>query len=188
MIVIRPLQAQDIPALSQIDPSFIAHTVLRITRQGDRPFAGWQVQEEPLAAPFHKGRAYDFDPTEQANIRARHEAGHALQLVLEDAGHIRGILDVAQEDWRRTAWIWNLMLDQSIRGQGYGRLLIDRTIQWAKTRRLWAILLETQSNNTPANHFYAHMGFELIGVNELFYTDHDSQRDEIALFWGLKIR
>jgi ribosomal protein S18 acetylase RimI-like enzyme len=115
-------------------------------------------------------------------------AGDCLIEVVEKNKQLVGILDVAEEQWRNTAWIWNIMLDVEMRRQGLGRQLMQRTIDWAKQRRLRAILLETQSNNTPACHFYARLGFQLIGINELFYTNQDMERQEVALFWGYPLR
>jgi ribosomal protein S18 acetylase RimI-like enzyme len=65
--------------------------------------------------------------------------------------------------------------------------LMQHTISWARERGLRAILLETQTNNTPACRFYARLGFELIGINEIFYTNSDLERGEVALFWGYKL-
>jgi GNAT superfamily N-acetyltransferase len=106
--------------------------------------------------------------------------------VLEDPtqGRLLGIVDVAREHWRNTGWIWNLMLDESLRGQGWGRQLFERALAWARREKLRALMLETQSNNTPACHFYARLGFQLVGVNTLFYTNQDIALDEVALFWA----
>jgi ribosomal protein S18 acetylase RimI-like enzyme len=186
MLTIRPLQESDIPQLVDINPNFVAYTVIEIERDGTPPLVGWRLREVPLAIPFQKGNAYDFDAAERENIRGRLQQSNTLLEVVEDAltKRLLGILDVEEEKWRRAAWVWNLMLDEQIRGRGIGRQLVERTIAWARGRKLRAILLETQSNNTPACHFYARMGFQLIGVNDLFYTNHDRERQEIALFWG----
>jgi GNAT superfamily N-acetyltransferase len=183
---LRPLTPADIPQLRQINPRFMAHTVLKVDRMGPLPFAGWALREVPLEVPFDKGAAYDFDSIEQQNIRERLEAGGNLIEVLEDPtqGRLLGIVDVAREHWRNTGWIWNLMLDESLRGQGWGRQLFERALAWARREKLRALMLETQSNNTPACHFYARLGFQLVGVNTLFYTNQDIALDEVALFWA----
>lgn len=183
----RKMILQDIDRLVEIRPTFTAHTVIKVIPQGEAPFGGWVLREEALAVPFHKGRAYDFNPLERQNIRERYRQSETTLLeVVENiqTGRLVGLLDVEEEQWRHTAWVWNLMLDVDVRRQGIGRKLIEKTIIWAKQRHLRAILLETQSNNTPACHFYARMGFTLIGVNTLFYSNHDLEDDEVALFWG----
>ncbi|MFP4320930.1 MAG: GNAT family N-acetyltransferase [Anaerolineales bacterium] len=183
---VRPLRREDIPRLTEINPTFTAQTVLRISRTGASPFQGWHLEEIPRQTPFHKGRAYDFDAQERAHINRRHAQAIHLQEVVEDPakGKLVGILDVEYESWRHTAWIWNLMLDVNTRGRGLGRLLFQHTLAWSRQHGLRAILLETQSNNTPACRFYAHLGFQLVGVHDIFYTNDDRQREEVALFWA----
>ena len=184
--LIRPLIQRDIPHLTPINPTFTANTRLQVQRQGTYPFHGWQLNEVLLEKPFDKKHGYDFDTIEQENIRQRLQKPHTLLEVVVDKSPqtLVGILDVEEESWRQAAWIWNIMLDVSARGEGLGRHLIQRTIDWAKQRRLRAILLETQSNNTPACHFYAHLGFKLVGINDMFYTNQDIEQQEVALFWG----
>jgi RimJ/RimL family protein N-acetyltransferase len=189
MFRFRPLTANDIPRLTEINPTFSADSVIQVARVGQAPWQGWHLQEVPLAHPFHKGDAYDFDAIERDNIAQRLGAGDGLLEVVEQAatGRLVGCLDVEWEHWRRSAWIWNAMLDVSVRRQGLGRQMIERTIQWARAKELRAIFLETQSNNPPACHFYARLGFQLVGVNDLFYTNHDLANQEVALFWALTL-
>jgi streptothricin acetyltransferase len=189
MYTLRPLTDVDIPRLVEINPTFLAHTYIHVERDTSAPFAGWKLTELPLAQPFDKKTGYDFDGQEQQNIRGRYHQPNTLLEVAENAltGRLMGILDVEEEGWRKTAWIWNLMLDVEARGQGLGRKFINHTIEWARGRKLRAILLETQSNNTLACHFYARMGFRLVGVNEMFYTNHDIEDREVALFWGYSL-
>ncbi len=184
--VVHRLALEDIPRLAEINPTFTSHTVLHIQRSGAPPFMGWQLQERPRAQPYHKGRAYDFDSQEQDNIRRRHTQADTLLEVVEDArtGRLVGVLDVEHEAWRQTAWIWNLMLDLGVRRQGIGAHLVQRTLDWARARQLRAILMETQSNNTPACHFYARMGFQLVGIHDTYYTNRDLEKEEVALFWA----
>ena len=186
MFTIRPLIDSDIPHLIQINPTFIAHTALEIQAAGSPPFSTWTLREVALDTPFDKGAGYDFDPVEQKNIQERfHKPNTFIEVVEEtQTGRLVGILDMEEESWRYAAWVWNLMLDVRVRGNGLGRRLHSDAIDWARKRRLRAVMLETQSNNTPACHFYAHLGYQLIGINTLFYTNRDIERGEVALFWG----
>jgi len=186
MYAVRPLRAADVPRLAEINPTFQAQTVLRRERYGTPPFLSWRLYEAPLPAPFEKGSAYDFDANERHHIAQRLANPNTLLEVVENPhnGRLVGILDVEEEHWRQSAWVWNLMLDTSIRGAGMGRRLVENCLAWARGRRLRAVLLETQSNNTPACHFYAHMGFQLVGLHEAFYTNADIAQDEFALFWA----
>lgn len=184
--IIRSMQLDDIPRLALLRPGFQSDTVIEVQRSGTGFEVGWQLREVGREETFDKGQGYDFDAEEQRNVRERLLASDSLlEVVLStETQQIVGVLDVATEDWRRVAWIWNLMLDQSVRRRGLGRILLRRAIAWAKQLKLRAVMLETQTNNVPACKFYAQMGFQLVGINDAFYTNRDYQRQEIALFWS----
>lgn len=188
--LIRPMRMNDVPRLIEIDPSFTSDSVLRVQRSGEGYELAWKLLEVPLSKPFHKGSAYDFDATERSNIQQRLQRPDSLEEVVIDreSGRVVGILDITIEDWRRIAWIWNLMLDRTVRGLGIGRRLVEHSVEWARYRELRAVMLETQTNNVPACKFYLHLGFQLVGVNDAFYTNDDYQRDEIALFWSYSLQ
>ncbi len=185
---IRPMSGDDIPRLAEIRPGFVSPTALHVERSGAGIESGWRLVERPLPEPFDKGSAYDFDRTEQANIRRRFERGDGLHLVVEYGGRLAGILDVTPEEWNSTAWVWNLMLDTGIRGQGIGRELFRRAVEWARRLGYRALIFETQSNNVPACKFYAALGCRLDGLRETLYTNDDIARGEVALFWVYPIR
>jgi len=182
------MSGDDIKRLPEICPSFVSPTVLAVERSGAGVESGWRLVEHPLPEPFDKGSGYDFDPTEQANIRRRFERGDGLHLVVEYRGRLAGILDVTPEEWNSTAWVWNLMLDTGIRGQGIGRELFRRAVEWARRMGYRALIFETQSNNVPACKFYAALGCRLDGLRETLYTNDDITRGEVALFWVYPIR
>lgn len=188
--LIRAMQPEDIPHLAEIRPGFTSNSVLRVEKTGEGIEVGWRLVETKLDIPFEKGHSYDFDTHEQHNIAQRLAKPDSLEEVVVNTatGKIAGVLDVAIEEWRRVAWIWNIMLDIETRGRGIGRKLIEHTIDWALQRHLRAVMLETQTNNVPACKFYAQMGFQLVGINDAFYTNHDVERDEIALFWNYPLK
>ncbi|MBI5930101.1 MAG: GNAT family N-acetyltransferase [Chloroflexi bacterium] len=187
---IRPMLPEDIELLADIRPGFITDTILKIERLGQGLEQGWRLVETKLATPYEKGAGYDFTPEERQNIAERLAQNNTLMEVAveKNTGKIVGVLDVEEELWRNTVWIWNIMLDVDARGQGIGREMIQHTISWGRRRGLRAILLETQTNNVPACKFYLRMGFQLAGINTAFYTNQDMERDEIALFWVFPLR
>src|SRR5687767_655268 len=108
MVMIRHLRAADIPRLIEIRPGFVAETVLRVQKTGTPPFETWLLHEETLETPFDKGIGYDFDATERKNIRTRLGQDNTLiEVAVDDqTGRLVGILDIEEEDWRRTVWVW----------------------------------------------------------------------------------
>ncbi len=180
---IRPLTEADIPRLEEIQPGFVSETVLDVERLGSGLEVGWRLVERQLPEPFDKGGSYDFDYTEQENVRKRLRRGDGLHLVVEWEGRLVGLLDATPERWNNTVLVWNLMLDQSIRRRGIGRALFHRAVAWARPRGYRALVFETQTNNLPACRFYAALGCELEGIRTAYYTNRDLARGEVALFW-----
>ncbi|MCB9436957.1 MAG: GNAT family N-acetyltransferase [Anaerolineales bacterium] len=187
---IRPMTTDDVPRLADMNPGFVSETALHVERIGEGYQVGWRLVEVQLPEPYDKGHGYDFNFSEQENILGRLRQPDALEQVVIDSqtDQIVGVLDAAIEEWRRVLWIWNIMMDVSVRGRGIGRRLVENSIAWAERYRLRAVMLETQTNNAPACRFYARMGFQLVGINQVFYTNHDIERGEVALFWSYPIQ
>lgn len=184
---IRPMTEHDIPRLLAIRPGFVSTSMLAVEKTGSGIEVGWRLVERALSQPFDKGRGYDFDATEQAQILHRLRRGDGLQLVVEWDGRLVGILDIEPQDWNHTALVWNIMLDRDVRGQGLGRDLFERAVQWGQQQGYRALVFETQTNNTPACKFYARMGCELGGIRDSYYTNEDIERGEVAIFWVYKL-
>jgi GNAT superfamily N-acetyltransferase len=190
MISLRPLQPDDIPKLPQIRPTYTSPTILSVEKRGDGLEIGWQLVERTLPQPFDKGALYNFDEVAQNAIRqrmARPDENYQRVAVDEEIGRLVGLLEVEIHAWNDTAMLWNLMIDLAYRGQGLGRRLWHRAVDFARQAEVRAIMIETQNTNIPACKFYARMGCRLIGINELFYTN-DGQNTEIALFWAYPLR
>lgn len=187
MINLRPLTPEDIPNLPQIRPTYKSSSILEVERSGTGLEIGWRLVERDLPQPFDKGTLYDFDEIAQAEIRARLERpDDTYQRVAESSGLLVGFLDIELQSWNDTAFLWNLMIDLDYRGQGLGRRLWHRALDFARQSDVRAIMIETQNTNVPACRFYARMGCELIGINEVYYTN-DGLATEVALFWAYRL-
>ncbi|NDJ86780.1 MAG: GNAT family N-acetyltransferase [Chloroflexi bacterium] len=184
------MREADIARLIEIRAGFTSQTRLKVEKSGSGYEVGWRLVEVPLETPYDKGEGYDFDDEERRLVMQRLARADSLEeVVIEQAtDRLVGMLDVTEESWNEVAWVWNIMMDVSVRQQGLGRELTQRTIAWARQRNLRAVMLETQSNNVPACKFYVRMGFQLVGINEALYTNHDYQRDEIGLFWSYPLK
>jgi ribosomal protein S18 acetylase RimI-like enzyme len=187
MINLRPLTPEDIPNLPQIRPTYKSSSILEVERSGTGLEIGWRLVERDLPQPFDKGTLYDFDEIAQAEIRARLERpDDTYQRVAESSGLLVGFLDIELQSWNDTAFLWNLMIDLDYRGQGLGRRLWHRALDFARQSDVRAIMIETQNTNVPACRFYARMGCELVGINEVYYTN-DGSATEVALFWAYRL-
>lgn len=91
---------------------------------------------------------------------------------------------VLKRDWSKYAFIEDICVAGSVRGQGIGTNLIKTAIEWAKKSDLKGLALETQDNNLLACRFYAKCGFVIGSVNTMIYKNFDNE--EFAVFWYLK--
>ena len=87
--------------------------------------------------------------------------------------------------WNGYAYIGSIVVDNKYRRQGVGRVLIARVVDWAKSKGLPGVMLETQSNNVGACRLYESCGFVLGGFDEYLYKGLNPATDEIALYWYL---
>lgn len=92
---------------------------------------------------------------------------------------------VLKRDWNRYAFIEDISVAKSARGQGVGTGLIQKAIEWAKNANLHGLALETQDNNLWACRFYAKCGFVIGAVNTMLYRNFGNH-DEVAVFWYLQ--
>ena len=99
-------------------------------------------------------------------------------------GELLAAIEVNPEEWSNRLLITELFVDQKIRGQGYGRQLIDLAKQITVKRGYRVLMLETQSSNVNAVDFYLHQGFTLIGFDSCCYTNSDLQRKEVRFNMG----
>lgn len=66
-----------------------------------------------------------------------------------------------------------------------GQALMERAVEWAKSKGFPGMMLETQSNNVAACRLYERCGFMLGGFDSYLYKALDPGTDEIALYWYL---
>jgi ribosomal-protein-alanine N-acetyltransferase len=94
---------------------------------------------------------------------------HAFIMVAESEGQIAGYsvfyLTPPESE------LPDIVVDEKYRGQGLGRLLMEKSIQELESRGVDTVFLEVRVSNTPARALYEHIGFEEIGVRKYFYSN-----------------
>lgn len=58
------------------------------------------------------------------------------------------------------AWIEDVVVDRRFRGRGYGRQLVERAIDFARTQGVELLMLTSNPARTAANTLYQAIGFE----------------------------
>jgi len=193
------MTAADVARLAEIDSNFDSAVYLDLVKEAHGLQVSWRLLERPLEPPF-VCTDFDFDEQEQREVGHRLEAGNGLWLVAEvpplvplpqrgrgTGGQLVGMVDVQRREWNKSAWVWNIAVDRAYRAQGIGAQLMQRVIAWGRREGLRAIVLETQTNNWHACRFYQRLGFQLSGIDDHYYTNHDIANKEVALFWTYEL-
>ena len=103
--------------------------------------------------------------------------------IIED-NKLLAAIEICPESWTNRLIITELFVDEKLRGQGYGKKLLDIAKKITVDKDYRTLILETQSSNINAVDFYLHEGFTLIGFDSCCYTNTDLERKEIRLNMG----
>ena len=131
----------------------------------------------------HTPEEYDFPDRLYEEHREKAEAWG----IVSGDGVLLGAIELCTEEWSNRLRITELWVHESIRGEGWGRRLMELAKEKAYEGKRRAILLETQSCNVNAIGFYRHMGFSLIGFDACAYANNDLARREVRLEMGLRL-
>jgi GNAT superfamily N-acetyltransferase len=185
---------EDTPAglaeYEKISIAFEVKTRFRVELLNDG-LNGVKLTEETLDAPFIKD--YDAIETERPsrwNERfelenwgilsafdgAKRIGGAAIAWKTPEVSMLDGSADLA--------CLWDLRVAPEFRGQGVGKMLFEKAVNWAIERNCRLFKVETQNINVPACRFYAARGCHLGGFNLYAYP---AEMNEIQMLWYRKI-
>jgi ribosomal protein S18 acetylase RimI-like enzyme len=89
---------------------------------------------------------------------------NSLLLVLEHEGAFAGHLWLCEEldafSGAKRLWVLTVAIVESFRSRGWGRLLMERAVEEAKSRKLASVGLSVAADNIVARKLYEEMGFE----------------------------
>jgi len=110
--------------------------------------------KEILTAQFDSG--FIADQNSKLNILiAENEAGKIIGML---------VFNIIQ-GFKNYAVLEDMLLDQSIRGQSLGSLLLTKAVEESKNWNIGFIMLESGLNNTGAHHFFNKYGFKKVSEN-----------------------
>ncbi len=83
--------------------------------------------------------------------------------------------------WSGVAWIWDITIDKSERGQEYGLFLLDGMIQTARDMGARVLMDFDYPQGNDLNQLYFGNGFRICGSNDRWFP---SGKDHTAVFYG----
>ena len=92
-------------------------------------------------------------------------------LVAEQDGSVVGWIHVQAAsllECDARAEIWGLVVDESARGVGVGRRLVEAAEEWARERGLKSMALRSNQRRTAAQGFYQHLGYTITKTQNAF--------------------
>lgn len=104
-------------------------------------------------------------------------------LVAEEAGLLKGYLNLTFAAAPETGWIADFAVDRRFRRSGVGSVLLASAAHWARQNNLGRLIVETQSKNYPAICFAQKHGMAFCGYNDRYYPNQD-----VALFFGMVLK
>ena len=102
-------------------------------------------------------------------------------------GELAGIVEGCLENWNNRFRISNILVFEDYRKHQVGTNLIQHMFKVAKEMAARMVVLETQSCNIPAIHFYMKNGLKIIGFDTHSYSNHDMEKGEVRIEMGMEL-
>jgi ribosomal protein S18 acetylase RimI-like enzyme len=173
-IIVCELNEQNIQDVNKCDGTFTVDS--KIILQAEKDDIRYTVVS---VLPYQK--RYPSDESDYTTYLAKPDKTiYFAYMDRQLAGQI-----VLRKNWNQYAYVEDIAVDIHFRKCGVGRTLVAEAIDWAKTKLLAGIMLETQNNNVAACRFYERCGFKLGGFDRYLYKGISKNTEEIALYWYL---
>jgi streptothricin acetyltransferase len=173
-ILIREMGEENLPQINQCDNSFLVENKYRFHAHND------EISYSLVPAT----RFIKHYPTEELDFASY--VGNPEKTVFfayvddQFAGQI-----ILRKNWNGFAYIEDIAVDSGYRRQGIGRRLMEKAVEWTKSKQLPGIMLETSSVNIAACQFYERFGFKLGGFDRFLYQAVMPETEEVAMYWYL---
>lgn len=182
MITIRPLRQLTRTAAERVIGGYISSQKYYVARSLSGEKITITLTLVDLPGPYVKRFPLDDETFElyQNALSLGYSLGayHGETLV--------GLAIAEARRWNNSLWVWEFGVAENYRRQGIGRLIMESLAEMAAEKGLRCLVCETQNTNVPAINFYRQLGFEIDGIDLTYYTNHDIECGEVALFMKRK--
>lgn len=179
-----------LPEYEKISIAFSVETFFRVELI-ENGLSGVKLIEEKVSSRFMK----DYDAIEGNKISLIREqfdlSNWGVLSAFDDGKRIGGAIvawktpDVLMLEGRDDlACLWDLRVAPDYRGKSVGKLLFEKSIEWARQKNCVLFKVETQNTNVPACRFYERQKCELGAINRFAYPE---SMNETQIVWYRKI-
>lgn len=176
-MIVRPAQIRDLDACLALDETFETEYVWQMEtgRANGGIQLGFRTTRLPRPMRVNVNSPRDF-------LTDHFEQGECV-LVAEEYPRILGYIDMTMEQAQRVAWVQSLVVASDSRRQKIASHLLKAAMDWAREKKLRAVMAGISTKNYPASAFLQKHGFGFCGFNDQYYHNRD-----IALFFACTLR
>jgi len=176
-VQVRPAASADLPPLTALDHGYSTDTVWQMDAREE----SGQISITFRTVRLPRSMRVAFPRDSQQLLEAWNR--RVCFLVAEDAGLLKGYLNLTLAAAPETGWVADFAVDRRFRRSGVGSVLLASATHWARQNHLRRLILETQSKNYPAICFAQKHGMAFCGYNDRYYPNQD-----VALFFGMVLK
>jgi len=176
---IKPLLESDLKCIGEIDSSFDVTEYLGFSKKKSESKYVFEMELAKHPRPFRKVFSH-YDEAYMKMLSEFVKEGGSFKISMN--GKCVALAITQCHQWNSSLQVWEFLVDKDFRGRKLGRLLMQRVFDYAREKGMRSVFGETQTTNVRAVRFFEHMGFEIAGFDDAFYSNHDIDNKEIALF------
>jgi GNAT superfamily N-acetyltransferase len=176
-VQVRPAASADLPHLTALDHGYSTDYVWQMDAREENEQTS--ITFRTVRLPRSVRVAFPRDSQQLLEAWNR----RVCFLVAEEAGLLKGYLNLTLAAAPETGWIADFAVDRRFRRSGVGSVLLASAAHWARQNNLGRLIVETQSKNYPAICFAQKHGMAFCGYNDRYYPNQD-----VALFFGMVLK
>ncbi len=176
-VQVRPAASADLPHLTALDHGYSTDYVWQMDAREENEQTN--ITFRTVRLPRSMRVAFPRDSQQLLEAWNR----RVCFLVAEEAGLLKGYLNLTLAAAPETGWIADFAVDRRFRRSGVGSVLLASAAHWARQNNLGRLIVETQSKNYPAICFAQKHGMTFCGYNDRYYPNQD-----VALFFGMGLK
>ncbi len=174
---IRPVAAEELERCAALDHTSTTEYVWQVDVTETQDAVYYSLRMVRLPRPMH----IVYPQDSRAMLLDWQQRDYFLVAMYRE--QLAGYINLQLDRGCGLGWVRQLVVHRPLRRQRVGSALLNAAQDWAKSRGLRRLMIETQTKNHPAIAFCQRHGFRLSGFNDRYYPNQD-----IAIFFSRSTR